>query len=185
MGIGYVSGIGYELITQDLDASDQVSFIEAGIPAVQLFSGPNIDYHKPSDTVDKIDAKGMVKVAAFTKEAIDYLAEREDPLTFEGTIKPQVRENRSGQKRKVSTGIMPDFSHTGAGVKISYVSPDSPADQAGLLKGDIIVQLNYTRVADLKEYSNELKGFQPGDTITMVYMRDDVEGRVEVKLTGR
>ena len=185
MGIGYVSGIGYELITQDLDASDQVSFIEAGIPAVQLFSGPNIDYHKPSDTVDKIDAVGMVKVAAFTKEAIDYLAEREDPLTFEGTVKPQVRENRSGQKRKVSTGIMPDFSHTGAGVKISYVSPDSPADQAGLLKGDIIVQLNYTRVADLKEYSNELKGFQPGDKITMVYMRDDVEGRVEVKLTGR
>ena len=80
---------------------------------------------------------------------------------------------------------MPDFAHTGNGVKVAYVSPDSPAEKAGLQKGDVILQLNYTRVADLKEYSNELKGFQPGDEITMVYMRDDEEGRVQIKLTGR
>ena len=55
MGIGYVTGLQYELVTQDLDASDQVSFIAAGIPAIQLFSGAHFDYHKPSDTAEKID----------------------------------------------------------------------------------------------------------------------------------
>jgi aminopeptidase N len=186
MGIGHVTSIQYELISQELDASDQVSFIDAGVPAIQIFSGANVDYHKPSDTADKIDAEGMVKVAVFTKEAVEYLAKREDPLSFEGTVKkPQAKEDRSSQRRKVSTGIMPDFSHTGAGVKVAYVSPDSPAAKAGLRKGDVIVQLNYTRVADLKEYSNELKGFQPGDELTMVYMRDDVEGRVQVKLVAK
>jgi Zn-dependent M28 family amino/carboxypeptidase len=186
MGIGHVTSIQYELISQELDASDQVSFIDAGVPAIQIFAGANVDYHKPSDTPDKIDAEGMVKVAVFTKEAVEYLAKREDPLTFEGTVKQaQVNEDRSGQRRKVSTGIMPDFAHTGPGVKVAYVSPDSPAAIAGLRKGDVIMQLNYTRVADLKEYSNELKGYQPGDELTMVYMRDEVEGRVQLKLSER
>ncbi len=185
MGIGHVTSLPYELVSQELDASDQVSFIDAGVPAIQIFGGANVDYHKPSDTADKIDADGMVKVAIFTKEAIEYLAEREDPLSFEGKVKAQVSEDRSGQKRKVSTGIMPDFSHTESGVKVAYVTPDSPADKAGLRKGDIIVQLNYTRVADLKEYSNELKGYNAGDELTMVYLRDGEEGRAQVKLTGR
>ena len=89
-GIGFVTGIDYELVSQDLDASDQVSFIEAGVPAIQIFSGPNRDYHRPSDRVEKIDAAGMVKVASFTREAIAYLVEREEPMTFTGSGKTTI-----------------------------------------------------------------------------------------------
>jgi predicted metalloprotease with PDZ domain len=185
MGIGHVTNIQYELVSQDLDASDQVSFIEAGVPAIQIFTGANVDYHKPSDTVEKIDPDGMIKVATFTMEAAEYLAKRQEPLTFEGTLKAVSRTDRSGERRKVSTGIMPDFAFKGNGVKVAFVSQESPAYQAGLRKGDIIIQLNYVKVADLKEYSNELKGFEPGDEITMVYLRDEAEGRVQMKLTSR
>jgi len=186
MGIGHVTSIGYELISQDLDASDQVSFIEAGVPGIQLFSGPTIDYHKPGDTADKIDGAGLIKFAIFTQEAISYLASREDPLSYEGKVAVQAaREDRTNQRRKVSTGIMPDFGFAGTGVKVAYVTPDSPADKAGLKKGDVVIQLNYVKVNNLKEYSNELKGFQPDDELTMVYLRDDVEGRAKVKLTTR
>ena len=71
MGTEYTTGIPSEIITQELDASDQVSFIEKGIPAIQFFSGPNEDYHKPGDTFDKIDADGLVKIATVGKEVID------------------------------------------------------------------------------------------------------------------
>ena len=77
MGTEYTTGIPTELITQELDASDQVSFINKGIPAIQFFSGPNEDYHKPEDTIDKIDPDGLVKVAAVAKEVLQYLADRE------------------------------------------------------------------------------------------------------------
>ncbi|MCP5050752.1 MAG: M20/M25/M40 family metallo-hydrolase, partial [bacterium] len=89
MGIGYTVGIESQMVTQSLASSDQVSFIKAGIPGVQLFSGGGPNYHRPGDTVDKISAPGLVKVAAVAKEAIVYLSERKEPLTPEGeALKP-------------------------------------------------------------------------------------------------
>ena len=41
MGASYVTGVESEMVTQDLDASDQRSFIEIGVPGVQIFSGAN------------------------------------------------------------------------------------------------------------------------------------------------
>jgi aminopeptidase N len=183
-GIGYTTGIETELITQDLDASDQVNFIKAGIPGIQLFSGPHTDYHQPTDTVDKIDAAGLVKVAAVAREAIVYLSERKEPLTFEGkAAAPQPDTPPSTGGRRVRTGIMPDFAFPGKGVKIAMVSPGSPAEKAGLKKDDVIIKLGDVEVANLREYSNVLKTFKPGDTTTMVYLREGKEYTIRITLT--
>jgi aminopeptidase N len=184
MGIGYTTGIETELIPQDLDASDQVNFIKAGIPGIQLFSGPHTDYHRPTDTVDKIDAAGLVKVATVARETIVYLSERKEPLTFEGkTTAPQPESAPPTSGRQVRTGIMPDFTFPGKGVKIGLVSPDSPAGKAGLKKGDVIIKLGDVVVNNLREYSDGLKTFKPGDTVTMVYLREDQEYTTTVVLT--
>jgi hypothetical protein len=186
MGIGYTTGVESELITQDLDASDQVNFIKAGIPGIQLFSGPHTDYHRPTDTVDKIDAGGLVKVATVAREVIVYLSERKEPLTFKGkTAAPQPESAPPTGARRVRTGIMPDFAFPGKGVKIGMVSPDSPAGKAGLKKGDVIIKLGDVEVANLREYSNVLKTFKPGDTVTMVFLREDKEYTTTVDLAAR
>ena len=78
---GFVTGADYEASTQEPDSSDQASFIEAGVPGIQVFSGLNADYHKVTDTADKIDYKGMVKEAEFIKEIADYLAGGSDLIT--------------------------------------------------------------------------------------------------------
>jgi aminopeptidase N len=176
MGTEYTTGIPTELITQDLDASDQVSFINKGIPAIQFFSGPNEDYHKPEDTVEKIDPEGLVKVAAVAKEVIQYLANREEAMPFTGTIgeggKSLSGNEASNQGRKVSTGMMPDFAYSGDGVKVGAVSDDSPGSNAGLMKSDIIKKLDGTEITSLKQYSDLLKTHKPGDEITLEIERD-------------
>ena len=176
MGTEYTTGIPTELITQDLDASDQVSFINKGIPAIQFFSGPNEDYHKPGDTIDKIDSDGLVKVAAVAKEVLQYLADRNEPMPFTGTISDEKNSlsgpEGSNQGRKVSTGMMPDFAYSGKGVKVGAVSADSPGADAGLMKGDIIKKMDSTELSSLKEYSNLLKTHKPGDEITLEIERD-------------
>jgi aminopeptidase N len=186
MGIGYSTGIQTELITQDLDASDQGNFIKAGIPGIQLFSGPHSDYHTPNDTVDKIDAAGLVKVAAVAREAIVYLSGRKEPLTFQGkkTASHPASTRPSGDRR-VRTGIMPDFSFSGKGVKIGMVSPDSPAGKAGLKKGDVIIKLGDAVVDDLREYSNVLKTYKPGDTAKIAYQREGQEYSTTVTLVEK
>ncbi len=186
MGCGYVTGVEAEMVTQDLDASDQKSFIDAGIPAVQIFSGPHDDYHRPTDTADKIDGDGLVKVASFVKEALLYLAEREEPMSFAG--KKQEATAGLAQptgSRRASTGSMPDFAFSGEGVRIGAVSPGSPAEDAGLLTGDIIVRLGDQAIANLKEYSDALKTHQPGDTVDLVYLRDGAEQTVSITLAER
>ncbi|MCP5104559.1 MAG: M28 family peptidase, partial [bacterium] len=191
LGIGYTVGVETQLITQDLDASDQVSFIKAGIPGVQLFSGPHADYHRPSDTADKIDAGGLVKVAAAAKEAVVYLSERKNPLTFKGSApKTSPRQDAPAAAgasggRRVRTGIMPDFAFSGKGMKAGAVSPGSPAAKAGLSKGDVIVKLGDVAVANLREYSNALKPYKPGDTVTMTYLRNGKKHTAAVTLEAR
>ncbi|MCW8960239.1 MAG: M20/M25/M40 family metallo-hydrolase [Ignavibacteriaceae bacterium] len=188
MGVEYVTGISISLVTQPLDASDQMSFVAAGIPAIQLFSGPEEDYHKPTDTYDKIDADGMVKVAAVTKEVIEYLAEREEPLEFAGAKEKSGREKKEQTEkkvRKVSSGTMPDFEYSGEGVKIGAVMPDSPAEKSGLQKGDIIVKLNDIQIKNLTDYSNALKNFNPGDSVQLTYLREGKENKAQIKLEAK
>lgn len=187
MGAGYVTGVEAEMVTQDLDASDQVSFIEAGFPAVQFFSGPHSDYHRPTDTADKIDPAGLVKVATFVREGILYLAEREEPLTFMGTAATTATTKSPPKKgaRRVSTGSMPDFAFSGEGVRLAQVSPDSPAEKAGLQAGDVIIQLGEYKITNLREYSDALKSYQPGDKVTLVFLRGEKKQQTTIELAER
>ncbi len=189
MGTDYTTGVKSEVIQQQLDASDQVAFIEKGIPAVQLFTGATQNYHRPTDTWDKIDGKGLVKVATVTKEVVEYLADRADPMPFTGeahtmekpiSIKPQAKKNR-----RVSTGSVPDFAFTGEGVKIGAVIENSPGAKAGLQKDDIIIAVNDNKVTDLRNYTAILKKYQPGDKIKIKLLRAGKELKVMLTLGER
>ncbi len=181
-GVGFVTGVEMALVKEPLDASDQVSFHEAGIPAIQLFSGPNLDYHRPTDTPDKIDPQGLVKVAKVAREMLSYLAERERPLTarLEKGAKPTERKST----RKVRLGTVPDFTYQGRGVRLEGVVPGSPAATAGLRKGDIIVGIDGNEIPDLRQLSAQLKRLEPGTVIEITYRRDGIRHTVTASVTG-
>ncbi len=187
MGTDYVTGIKTDLIKQQLDASDQVSFIGKGIPAVQFFSGPNKDYHKPTDTPDKIDKNGLVKIATVGKEVLDYLANRPEPLTSKiSSAEKKVSKNISNKKeRRVKSGVVPDFTYNGKGVKVADMLDASPAIKSGILKGDIIVKVNGKGVSNLLDYSNMLKEFSPGDEAIFTVLRNGKQIDLKVKLEAK
>ncbi len=181
-GAGFVTGTDYDLVKEDLDSSDQQSFIEAGIPAVQFFTGPHSDYHKPSDTADKVDAAGIVKQAEFAKEIIDYLAGGSEFLT-----RPSGRPAAAGPagERKASTGLVPDFSFPGPGVRAQDVAPGSPLDAAGVKAGDVLLSLNGEATPDLRAYSAALKKLNPGQKTGITYLSAGAERTAEITLAER
>jgi hypothetical protein len=183
-GAGFVTGVDVETVSLELDSSDQKSFQDAGVPAVQLFSGPHLDYHRSTDTADKIDADGMVKVASVAKEAIEYLATRDRPLTAAtGTPSPAAPPSKG--ERKVSLGTIPDFAYSGNGFRLSGVVAGSPAEAAGLKEGDVVVRMNNVAVTGLKDFSDLLKTLHPGDRVSVTFVRSGAELTVEAVLAGK
>ena len=186
IGTDYTTGVKSEVIEKELDASDQFAFIEKGIPAVQLFTGATGNYHRPSDTFEKIDGKGLVKVAIVSKEVLEYLADREDAMNFTGK-NPDMNKvsEKNKTSRRVSTGSVPDFTYTGTGVKIASVIPGSTGEKAGLQDGDIIIELDGKKTDDLKIYSGLLKKYQPDDMVNLKILRTDKEQVISLKLGER
>jgi GNAT superfamily N-acetyltransferase len=175
MGVGYTTGAPISVVDEPLDSSDQMSCIERGVPAVQLFTGPNENYHRPSDSADLIDAGGMVTVTEAAHETVGYLAERSEPLTV--TIGAQSQSSAPGQQggRRASLGTMPDFSFDGPGVRIQQVTPGSAAEIAGIRAGDVVTALGGEVVSDLRSYSSALKAHAPGAEVNITLLREGVE----------
>ncbi len=183
-GAGYVTGVEVEMVSQPLDSSDQTSFQEAGVPAVQLFSGPHLDYHCPGDTAEKVDVDGLVKVAAVAREAVEYLAGRQEALHSMLQAK-RVAENESGGKRKVQLGTIPDYAYRGEGCRISGVVPGAPAEACGLAAGDVIIQIGTARVHNLSDLSKILRSLSPGQKVAITFLRDNRELTVEAVVEAR
>jgi aminopeptidase N len=191
-GASFVTGVESRSVPESIESSDQVSFIEQRVPAIQIFTAAHADYHRPADTADRIDVPGLAKVAAFVREGLAYLAGRPEPLT--NTITPlsapapgglALPKPQAEAGRRVSFGTVPDFAFTGPGVKVAGLVPDSPAAKAGLREGDIVLRIDASPVANLQGFSNILRGLSPGQTVTVLLRRGADELQVPVTLVER
>jgi hypothetical protein len=183
-GAGFVTGVELEAVSEELDSSDQKTFHEVGVPAVQLFSGPHLDYHRPTDTAEKIDDDGLLKVASVAKEVIEYLTGREQLST--NMLRPRRNVGSTTQgERKVSLGTIPDFAYTGEGCRLSGVVPGSPAESCGLTDGDVIVRVNSSPVRNLRDLSDILKSLNPRDRVSITILREGKEISAEAEVVGR
>jgi acetylornithine deacetylase/succinyl-diaminopimelate desuccinylase-like protein len=174
MGAGAVTGVPVQAVAQGIDASDHTAFVEAGVPAVQLFASAGSDYHRPSDTADKIDYAGMGKVAAILKEAVDYLAARAEPLNFSGNVAAARSPAPAAPNatRRVATGIVPDMTDQGEGVRVGSVQPGSGAENAGIKPGDRLLVLGGVKTSNLRALADALRDLQPGQTVNVEFARD-------------
>jgi hypothetical protein len=189
-GSSFVTGVKSRNVPESAEASDQMSFIEAGIPGVQIFTSAHADYHRPGDTADKVDTAGLVKVATFVKEGVIYMAGREEPLTVTITAVDKEKGTATAGKgpatgRRVRFGTIPDFAFQGPGVRIESVAPESPAAKAGLQAGDVLVRIEGQELADLRGYSDVLKTLEPGQTVTAAVLRAGEELEVSVTVEAR
>lgn len=184
-GITAVTGVQTRSIPGAAESSDQKSFIDVGVPGVQIFSGAGLDYHRPTDTPDKVDGAGMVRVATVAAEAIDYLASTEKRLSVSSPSGSSTAAPAGSGSRRVSVGAIPDFAFQGPGLRIEGVVPDSPADKAGMQAGDILTHLNGSTVNGLGGFNELLKTLQPGDKVELRWTRAGTEQKASVTVVAR
>jgi hypothetical protein len=161
-------------------SSDQAAFYAADIPVLHFFTGTHSEYHKPSDDADLINAEGGALVAWLVSDVAGTLANRPGRLTLVKTSDgPQQRR----MALKARLGTIPDYAGPAdgsPGLLLSDVRPDSPAADAGLQRGDIIVQIGDMEIASVQDYMVVLSEANPGDTAPVRVIRDGQPIELEV-----
>ncbi len=170
-------------------ASDDATFLLRKIPAINFFSGFHSDYHRPSDTWEKIDARGGAAVADLALALTRQLATRAKRPEFVETVQQQ-DPHSSGNVGAVSGygpyfGSVPDFANEGQGVKFAEVRSDSPAAKAGLRGGDVMIAFAGAPIKTLYDFTFALREKKPGDRVDVIVLRDGKEVKTTVELTNR
>jgi len=147
--------------------SDHTSFYLSDVPVLHFFTGQHEDYHKPSDDSDKLNYEGMDAISNYIFDIIKDLDDNGE-LAFRKTK----NESEETPRFKVTLGVVPDYMFDGEGMRIDGVSEDKPAQKAGLLKGDIVVQLGEHEIIDMMAYMKALSKFEKGNTTIVKVDRD-------------
>ncbi|HEV8512003.1 MAG TPA: M20/M25/M40 family metallo-hydrolase [Cyclobacteriaceae bacterium] len=149
--------------------SDHTSFYLKNIPVLHFFTGSHSDYHKPSDDWQKINFSGEKVVLQFIIKLIEDL-DSTPKLTFLTTKNKSMGSARSF---KVTMGIMPSYTSSDDGLKVDGVSEGRPAQKAGILTGDLIVQIGELPIKDIQAYMDALGKFEKGQTVPVKVKRNN------------
>jgi len=163
--------------------SDHTSFYAKNIPVLHFFTNNHEDYHRASDTPEKINAEGEARVVALAERVARAIADEPARPTYVRIAAP-VTSSRQGSN--VYFGSIPDMAGNDVpGLRLTGVNPGSPADLAGIKAGDIIVEFGGKPVKDLYQYSDALYGHKPGDEVVVVVLRGTQRIPLTVKLAKR
>ena len=173
-----VNADSLKLVTSEsgIGPSDHTSFYLQDLPVLHFFTGQHSDYHRPSDDSDLINYDGLLLVVKYIDRLVDQL-DAEPKLAFTKT------KDSSGDSPRftVSLGVVPDYLYDGRGMRIDGVSEDKPAQAAGLMKGDIILQMGDSTVVDMMSYMRALSAFQKGDSTSLAFERAGAKLEAKVK----
>jgi Tol biopolymer transport system component len=160
--------------------SDQAAFYAAGLPVLHFFTGSHRDYHKPSDTADKINAAGAAVVGKLAERLVIALDAGPRLSYQKGKSSPLRGDARSFN---ASLGTIPDYAGPPGGrpgVLLSGVRAGGAAEKAGLRRGDVLVRLGAHQVRSVEDLMYALNNFRPGETTTAVVVREGKEASLDV-----
>jgi aminopeptidase YwaD len=187
----YVSGTGtspgFQKLVQDANhavnfdisfsssgygASDHTSFTVKEVPVLFFFSGLHSDYHKPSDTSDKIDAADGARVVELVANVVSGLDALNDKPQYVRVAEPAHSATGGGGGYGPYFGSIPDFGEVEhGGVKFSDVRDGSPAAKAGFKAGDILIEFDGKKIDNLYDFTYALRAHKPGDKVSVTVLR--------------
>lgn len=181
------SALKFEVSQGGYASSDHTSFVSKRIPVLFFFSGLHSDYHKPSDTWDKINGESATQLLnVVTKATLEIATDQDRPsFVVVGDSNPHSGSVGGGGGYGPYFGSIPDFGQTENGVKFSDVKPASPAAKAGLRAGDVLIQFGDKPIKNLYDFTDALRRSKVGDVVPVTVLRDGKELKVDVKLEQR
>jgi hypothetical protein len=163
--------------------SDHQSFARANVPVLFFFTGMHPDYHRPSDTFDKIALWDETRIVRFVADIAGRIANGPARPVF-SSIQGEGGDNAAPRRTtlQASLGIMPEYSDSVVGVPVGGLRTGGPAEKAGIKTGDVVVKIGDKSIRNIEEYMAALAGHKAGDTVSVTVKRNGQEVTVSVVL---
>ncbi|MBS1904550.1 MAG: M28 family peptidase [Bacteroidetes bacterium] len=174
--------IAFHLKPDGEGPSDHASFYRKNIPVLFFFTGLHKDYHKASDTRDKINYNGEEQVLSIIKKIVVKTANLATRLPY--TIVP-IDTSKKTTTFHAYVGGVPDYGYDGEGLKISDITPGSPAAAAGLKAEDIVIQFGDMQIKNIYDYTKALSKHNAGETVLFTVKRGRDTVALNVTLGNR
>ena len=173
---------GFNLTLQDDPylPTDTTSLYPKRVPVLNFFTGSHEDYHRPTDTADKLNAEGMERIAKFAQQIVLDLANAPERPDFARVERSDAGAG-SRDTLRAYLGSIPDYSTEVKGVKLSGVRAGSPAEKGGLKGGDVVVEFAGQKITNIYDYTYALDAVKIGTAVKVVVEREGK--RVEVTVT--
>ncbi len=180
------TGLHLESSRSGYGASDHTSFYVKDIPVLFFFSGLHEDYHRATDTPDKIEAGEEARVADLVMHVAMALASGEPRPQFTRVVEPRpVGATGAGGGYGAYFGSIPDMGAEIEGVRFADVRDASPAAKAGLKRGDVLVEFAGAPIKNLYDFTYQLRAHRPGEEVRVVVLRNAQRVEATVKLEVR
>jgi hypothetical protein len=178
-----VAGFDLQLQQDPYQPTDVATFNAAGVPCLAFFTGSHADYHRPSDTADKINYEDLDRVVDFAATIVNRLAALTEAPQFT-KVEQEVRPGgRAGMR--LFTGTIPDYTTEVKGLLLGGVVGGGPAAEAGLQKGDVIVEIAGQSITNIYDYTYALDVLKIGEPAKVVYLRDGARRETTLTPTAR
>jgi hypothetical protein len=182
------SSLKFETSQGGYASSDHTSFVSKRIPVLFFFSGLHSDYHKPSDTWEKINPDSAAQLLDLIAKITVDVANNSEKPAFVVVAESNPHGGSApggGGGYGPYFGSIPDFGQTENGVKFSDVKPGSPAAKAGLKAGDVLILFGDKPIKNLYDFTDALRRSKIGDVVPVTVLRDGKEWKVDVTLEQR
>jgi len=157
--------------------SDHSSFYSKQIPVLFFWTGTHNDYHKPSDTFEKINYNDEARILSLVARIVRDVDAADPRLTFTTAKSDPPR----GGGFRVYLGTIPNYADTNDGLLLDGVRDDSPAAKAGLKAGDKIVKIGNREVKNVYDYTAALGEMKAGQEYEIEVKRG--EEKLTLKIT--
>ncbi len=176
----------FEFSKESVGSSDHASFANAKIPVLFFTTGGHDDYHRPSDDSSKIDYSSMQKTRVFATDLIEFMDENDSGLTFNPDFSMGTGSDRP-RGYGAHLGCVPKFGQSDdiIGVLCTGTSPNSPAEAAGMLAGDILSRVGEIDIKNIYDLVFALKYYRAGDKVLLKWKRGRALLSKEVTLTKK
>jgi len=166
-------------------AGDHMSFTVREVPVLFFFSGLHSDYHKPSDTWEKIDAAEGVRVVELLAHVVRELDGLPDRPQYVRVAEPVPHAMGGGRGYGPYFGSIPDFGEVEHGVRFADIRDGSPAGKAGFKGGDVLIEFGDKKIENLYDFTYALRAHKPGDKVIVTVLRNGARLTREVTLEVR